>query len=64
MQKVLTLFTSKVTWAIIITFIVAGCEAVGWLSVGTATTIEGVLSLYGLAVHNDQIVAGKVSRPQ
>jgi hypothetical protein len=64
MQKVLTLFTSKVTWAIIITFVIAGMEAVGWIPVATATTIQGLLSLYGLTVHNSQIGAGKVARPQ
>jgi hypothetical protein len=56
----LSFWTSKVTWGIIATFIIAGAEATGYLNVGLATTIITLLSAFGLAVHNSQITAGAV----
>jgi hypothetical protein len=55
-------WTSKVTWGIIATFIIAGAEATGYLSVDLATTIITLLSAFGLVVHNNQITAGSVKQ--
>jgi len=62
MTNTLTFFSSKTTWAIIATFIIAGAEATGYLSVDLATTIITLLSAFGLVVHNNQITAGSVKQ--
>lgn len=51
---------SKVTWSIVAIFIIGGAEQVGWLPVSIGDTILTLLGISTLAIHNNQIKAGKV----
>lgn len=57
----LTTTNSKVTWAIVIMFVVGGLNAItGVLSPTWATIVSGVIGILGIFTHNAQITAGRV----